>query len=185
MGTGAGFVSLVLSLFLIVAAFVLIVLVRTRWSEKPIVVIETSSVKKVQQMQGCAGARGCGHLGLAAAGALMLFVACPMSIVAVAAPYWTGSQDVHGTTLTSSATLWTVSITTEGQGTTVEQDADMCGDDMQKSEDDDSCGKIEAVRFFTIFTLLLALAAAAVLLVAFSPTCREKPDLRSKLCLAG
>merc|ERR1712113_1315057 len=93
--------------------------------------------------------------------------------------------DMHGMTVTSSATLWTISMTTEGQGTSVEQDVDMCGDNMQKSEDDDSCGKIEAVRFFTICTLLLALAAAAVLLVAFSPTCREKPDLRSKLCLAG
>merc|ERR1712048_645233 len=126
---------------------------------------------------------GCGHLGIVAAGALMVFVACPTSIVSIASPYWTGSEVAKGATISSSASLWTVSIITEGNGASSEQDMDMCGDAMQNIDVD--CGKIDAVRFFTVTPLLLALVSAVVLLVAFSPATKEKPELRSKLCFAG
>merc|ERR1712048_893002 len=126
---------------------------------------------------------GCGHLGIVAAGALMVFVACPTSIVSIASPYWTGSEVANGATISSSASLWTVSIITEGNGASSEQDMDMCGDATQNNDVD--CGKIDAVRFFTVTTLHLALASSVVLLVAFSPATKEKIELRSKLCFAG
>merc|ERR1712080_751647 len=105
------------------------------------------------------------------------------SIVAVAAPYWSMSHETHGMTMTSSVSLWTVSSTAEGNGRSADTDIDMCGDDMQDSEVD--CGKISAVRFFTITALLMALASAVALLVAFSPAFRAKAEGRFKLSIVG
>merc|ERR1712048_685007 len=137
--------------------------------------------QKIQQLQGRVDRMGCGHLGIAAAGALMLFVACPMSVVAVASPYWTGSEETLGATISSSASLWTVSTIAEGNGATSERDTDMCGDAAQNNDVNSlnaDCGKIDAARFFTVTTLLLALTSAVVLLVSFSPATKEKLELR-------
>jgi hypothetical protein len=58
----------------------------------------------------------------------------------------------------------------------------MCGDEVQGF---DECGKIHAVRFFTISALLLSLASAAALLIGYSPVLKAKPALRWNVLLVG
>jgi hypothetical protein len=116
-----------------------------------------------------------------AASVLMFFVACPLSIVAVATPYWTGSLNVHGATLNSAASLWTLSTSAEGSDT--EQTADICDGQMQNSGIE--CGKIHAVRFFVITDLLLAFTSGSVLLFGFSPALKSKQERRPTFCVIG
>lgn len=137
---------------------------------------------RTQQLQSAADAKGCGHLGMGVAGALMLFVFCPMSIVAVAAPYWTSSMEMQGQSMSVSASLWKVSMSTEINGVSADQDSDMCGDQQTGNEE---CGKIHAVRFFTISALLLSLASGVILAVGFSPALKPSAALRRKMSLAG
>jgi hypothetical protein len=139
--------------------------------------------ERFQQAQALASARNAGHVGVAIAGAIMVFVACPMSIVAIAAPYWTGSTTSPSMTVSSAASLWSISASVEGGSISADQSAGMCGDEMEGSNID--CGKIHSVRFFQITGLLLALASAAVLLVAFSPLFSAKRELRPKMYIAG
>jgi len=97
-------------------------------------------------------------MGVAAG--LMLFVFCPMSIVAVAANYWTLSTEVSGATMSAKASLWEISLSTEVQGASSESSMTMCSDEMSAFDD---CGKIDAIRFFLITALLLSLASASSL----------------------
>jgi hypothetical protein len=112
---------------------------------------------------------------------LMFFVACLLNIVAVAAPYWTGSLNVHGAIVNSAASLWASSTSVEGSDT--EHTVDMCGDQMQNSNFD--CGKIHAMRFFVITALLLAFASGSALLFAFSPALKSKQERRPTFCVIG
>jgi len=134
------------------------------------------------QLQSTLDAKGYGHLGLGIAAALMLFVFCPMSIVAVAAPYWTASMEMRGHSMSVSASLWKASVSTEINGVSADQDTDICGD---QSNGDDECGKIHAVRFFTIMALLLSLASGVILTVGFLPALKPSAALRRKLSLVG
>jgi len=133
--------------------------------------------EKVQRLQACASlkiqekqteldAKGCGHLATAVAGALMLFVFCPMSIVAVAAPYWTMSSELQGRSVRAKASLWDVTMTTDISGKSSQSVIGMCSDQMQAFAD---CGKVHTVRFFVITSLLVALASAIALIVGFCP----------------
>lgn len=135
---------------------------------------------KIQEYQKACDAKGCGHLGLGVAGGLMLFVFCPMSIVAVAAPYWTFSSDVNGATFSAKASLWELSVSTEIGGSSTESEVGMCSDEMP---DFDDCGKIDAVRFFVITALLLSLASAITFMFGFSP--KPTAALRRKMSIAG
>lgn len=137
---------------------------------------------RVQQIQSTLKSKGYGHLGMGVAGALMLFAFCPMSIVAVSAPYWTSSVEMQGRSMSSQASLWKVSVSTEIKGKSVDQDVDLCGDEMAGFND---CGKIEALRFLTIVALLLSLASGVVLVAEFSRVMNPSADLRRKLSLAG
>jgi len=141
---------------------------------------QNTATEKIQECQKACAAKGCGHLGLGIAGGLMLFVFCPMSIVAVAATYWTYSLDANGATVSAKASLWKISVSTEIRGSSSESDAGMCSDEMA---DFDDCGKIDAVRFFVITALLLSLASALTLLFGFSP--KPTAALRRKMSTAG
>lgn len=136
---------------------------------------------RLQQAQEFATQRNAGHLAIASAGAVMALVACPMSSVAVAYPYWTGSTSLHGIDVRSKASLWTISSSMEAGPHSSEPSADICGEHMKGSKID--CGKIHAVRFFQITASLMALTSAAVLLLAFSPAVRQ--EIRPKLCTFG
>jgi len=144
--------------------------------------------ERFQRAQDLAVERNAGHVGIAIAGVIMAFVACPMSIVAIAAPYWGGSTTLYSVNVKSTASLWSASTSMEGGPSSAEQSVDMCGDEMEGSNIE--CGKIHAVRFFEITALLMAIASAAVLLVAFSPIVKAKREQRPKLyfvgvCIAG
>jgi len=121
--------------------------------------------QRVQKFQTTLDGKGYGHLGLGVAGALMLIVFCPMSIVAVAAPYWTQSQETQGRKVRSKASLWQVSTSVEMNGAYAFQDQAMCGDDMSGFDD---CGKIHAVRCFAVTALLLSLASGIILALGFA-----------------
>jgi hypothetical protein len=137
---------------------------------------------RVQQFQKALNSKGCGHLGMGVAGALMLLVFCPMSIVAVAAPYWTSSSEMLGNKVNFQASLWKASTSTEIMGKSVDQDVDMCGEEMKDFED---CGKIHAVRFFRITALLLSLVSGVILTVGFLHVLKPSAGLRRKLPIVG
>merc|ERR1712072_1321299 len=113
---------------------------------------------------------------------IMLFVACPMSIIAVASPYWTFSSEVQGSSVSTKASLWEVSVSTEIRGTSSESQVGMCAAEMQGF---DECGKIGAIRFFVITALLLSFASAITLIVGFLPFLKPTAALRRKLSIAG
>lgn len=142
--------------------------------------------QRVQNYQNTLNSKGYGHLGMGVAAALMLWVCCPMSFVSVAAPYWQVSQEMGSASISSQASLWKVSTSTEFNGNKKETSVDMCGEEMSNSEE---CGKIHAVRFFTIASLLLSLASGVTLAVGFLPKFRPvgtiSADLRRKLSLCG
>jgi hypothetical protein len=106
----------------------------------------------------------------------MLFVFCPMSIVAVVAPYWTSSAEMQGRSMSVAASLWKFSVSDD------HQDVDICGHDVNDFEE---CDKIHALRLFTITALLLSLASGMTLVVGFSQALKPSADLRRKLSLVG
>mmetsp|Transcript_22719 Transcript_22719/g.41414 ORF Transcript_22719/g.41414 Transcript_22719/m.41414 type:complete len:292 (+) Transcript_22719:81-956(+) len=140
------------------------------------------AVESTQQLQKTLEAKDYGHLSTGVAAGLMLVVFCPMSIIAVADAYWTYSVDVHGATVSTAVSLWTVSSSTEIGGKGTDSEMDMCGETMQSFDD---CGKIHALRFFTITALFLSLASASMLLTAFLPCLKDKALLREKIRLVG
>lgn len=144
--------------------------------------------ERFQKAQNFAVERDAGHVGIAIAGAIMAFLACPMSIVAISAPYWSGSATVHSITISYTASLWSVSTSVEAAPSSAEQSVGMCSDEMKGSSMD--CGKIHAVRFFQVAAMLTAMASATVLLIAFSPIVKTKREQRPMLyfvavCVAG
>jgi hypothetical protein len=139
--------------------------------------------KRIQSWQNSADEREAGRIEAFAAGALMAFVTCPMSIVAIAAPYWSGSQEANGMTMSFTLSLWTAATSIESAQGNADQTARMCGTEMQNSDID--CGSIHAIRFFQITGMLLALASAVVLLMAFSPLLKTRRELRPQLYLIG
>lgn len=139
-------------------------------------------MQRTQHLQNTLEAKHYGHLSIGCAAALMLVVFCPMSMIAVGGAYWTHSIDAHGTTVSTSVSLWTVSTLMETRGESKHSEMDMCGENLQ---DFDDCGKIHALRFFTITTLLSSLASSSMLIAAFSPFLKDKPWLREKILLAG
>jgi hypothetical protein len=139
--------------------------------------------KRMQAWQDSADEREAGRIEALAAGALMAFVTCPMSIVAIAATYWSGSQEANGVTISFTMSLWSAATSIEGGQGDAEQTVDMCGKEMENSDID--CGSIHAVRFFQITGMLLALASAVVLLMAFSPLLKARRELRPRLYLVG
>jgi len=145
-----------------------------RYSTRANMGVIATVIKKVERPQCVLDGSGCGHWGLGVAGALMFLVFCPMSIVAVAAPYWTASEGSSSV----SASLWTVSITVGS----VDADMDKCGDEMRGFNES---GKVHAIRSFTITALLLSLASATALLIAFLPVRKSTPALGSNTILAG
>lgn len=140
---------------------------------------------RFQKWQDSASARNAGHLGIAIAGALMLFVACPMNAVAVAAPYWTGSQAAQGATISYKTSLWTASTVFESGSSVQDQQVDLCGDEKPNQSINNGCSRIRAVRIFQCSALLLALASAFILLVAFSPALKANRALRPKFYIIG
>jgi len=140
------------------------------------------ATEKIQACQKDLDAKGYGHLGYGAAGILMFFVFCPMSIVTVAATYWTYSSEAQGVTASAKASLWEISASTEIRGVSSESEVKMCGDEMQGFDD---CGKIDAVRFFVITALLLSLASALAFVIGFSPKLKPTAALRRKMAIAG
>merc|ERR1740121_2042528 len=64
----------------------------------------------------------------------------------------------------------------------VDVDVDMCGDEKHGF---DECGKVHAVRFFTITALLLSLSSAVLFLFGYLPVLTAKPALRSIAVKAG
>jgi len=115
----------------------------------------------------------------------MFFVGCPMSIIAVASPYWTASSEVRDNSVSAKASLWEVSVSTEIRGASSEAEIGMCDGEMQGF---DECGKIDAIRFFVITALLLSLASAITLIVGFLPFLKPtaaQSALRRKLSIAG
>jgi len=138
------------------------------------------AAEKIQERQIALDGKGYGRLSIGTAGFVMLFVFCPMSIVAVACPYWTLSSEVQGHSMTAKASLWDVSTSAEIGGVSSEAEVGMCGDEMQGFDD---CGKIDAIRFFVITALLLSLASAVCLIAVFL---RLKPTaIQRKVTLAG
>jgi hypothetical protein len=139
---------------------------------------------KIQKLQCVATEKGYGRLSTGTAGVVMLFVFCPMSIVAVACPYWKLSFEVQGNSMTSKASLWDISSSTEIRGKSVDAELKMCGDEMKGF---DECGKIDAIRFFVITALLLSLASAVCFLLVFLPFLRVKctDAMREKLTVVG
>lgn len=135
------------------------------------------------RIQGLAHAKDAGHVGIAVAGAIMLFVACPMDVVIVAAPHWKSSRSIGGHSASIEASLWSVSSTVEVGSSTSDTSKNMCGDDMENSEL--SCGHIHAVRFFLVTALFLSLGAAASLLLAFVPVSNAMRERRPTLQIAG
>merc|ERR1712054_13700 len=105
-----------------------------------------------------------------------------MSIVAVAAEYWTLSTEAQGATVSAKASLWEISLSTELQGASSEASMTMCSDEMPAFDD---CGKIDAIRFFLITALLLSLAAGCCFALAFSPKLKPSAGLRRKMSIAG
>jgi len=144
--------------------------------------LQTVVTEKVHAWQKALTAKGYAHLGLGVAAGLMFFAFCPMSIVAVASPYWTQSSEVPGATISAKASLWKISLSTEVQGSSSESELDMCSDEMQAFDD---CGKIDAMRFFLITALLLSLASGCCFAVAFSPKLNPTAGLRGKMSIAG
>lgn len=140
---------------------------------------------RFQKWQDLASARNAGHLGIAIAGALMFFVACPMNVVAVAAPYWTGSQGAQGATISYKTSLWTASTVFESGSTVSDQQVDLCGDEEPNQSMNISCSRIRAVRIFQCSSLLLALVSAFILLVAFSPALKANRELQPKFYIIG
>lgn len=138
-------------------------------------------MQRVQQIQQLLDGKGCGHLLLGIAGVLMFLAFCPLGIIAIASPYWTMSSDSMGGSMTSSASLWTVSATVEVRGQSVDSDVDMCSDEQQGFDD---CGLIHGIRFLTITTLLLSCASAAMLLAVFSPLLNSNMHKR-RISIAG
>merc|ERR1712039_350967 len=63
-----------------------------------------------------------------------------------------------------TATLWSVSTSAEMNSVSNDKTVDMCGDEMQGFEE---CGKIQAIRFFTVTALPLSLAAGLLLCIGF------------------
>jgi len=86
-----------------------------------------------------------------------------------------------GGSMTSSASLWTVSATAEVHGQSVDSDVDMCSDEQQGFDD---CGLIHGIRFLTITTLLLSCASASMLLAVFSPLLNSNMHKR-RISIAG
>jgi len=138
--------------------------------------------EKIQEWQMALDAKGYAHLGLGVAAGVMFLVFCPMSIVAVATPYWTYSSEASGATVSAKASLWEISLSTEIQGSSSEAEMKMCSDEMQAFDD---CGKIDAVRFFLITALLLSLASACCFAIAFSPKLKPTVTFRRKMTITG
>lgn len=141
----------------------------------------------VEQFQTSLDEKDYGHLGMGAAGALMLFVFCPMSIVAVAAPYWKSSTEMQGpmniaASVSTSVSLWQASTSTEMNGVSADTDVGMCSDEMSGFDD---CGKIHAIRFFTISAVLLSLASGLTLTLGFSNRLKPSAALRRKMSVLG
>lgn len=134
--------------------------------------------QQVQEFQTTLDGKGYGHLGLGVAGALMLFVFCPMSIVAVAASYWTQSQEMHGYEMSIKVSLWKVSTSVNGAS----QSQDVCGDDMSGFDD---CGKIYALRCFTVTALLLSLASGVILTWGFTRFSKLDASMSRKMQMIG
>merc|ERR1719271_1737695 len=108
-----------------------------------------------------------------------------MSIIAVASPYWTFSSEVQGHSVSTKASLWEVSVSTEIRGASSESQIGMWAGEMQGF---DECGKIGAVRFFVITALLSSFASAITLIVGFLPFLKPtaaQAALRRKLSIAG
>merc|ERR1712039_184898 len=76
-----------------------------------------------------------------------------------------------------------MSVSTEINRASADQDTDLCGD--QEMYNFDECGKIHAVRFFTIVALLLSFAAGVTLAVGFSPVLKPSAALRRKVSLVA
>merc|ERR1712087_83633 len=58
----------------------------------------------------------------------------------------------------------------------------MCGDEMQGFEE---CGKIQAIRFFTVTALLLSLAAALILCICFFNPPKLSAVMRRRMFIIG
>lgn len=143
--------------------------------------LQRSVTGKLQQWQNSLDAKNYGSLCTGAAGALMCIVFCPMSIVAIATPYWTYSEEAQGKEVSSKASLWKVFVSVELQGMSSESEISMCSDEMSSFDD---CGKIDAIRFFLISALLLSMASAILLILSFSPVLSTE-SLRRKMSLGG
>lgn len=124
-------------------------------------------------------AKGYGELGVGIAGALMMVVFCPLSIVTVAAPYWTRSM-VDDRTLVSksSASLWRVTTITGIQESA--RESEMCGEETHFVAE---CDKIQILRWLTVVALLLSLASGLVLSVSFSHALKQ--DRRRMTAFGG
>jgi len=140
------------------------------------------AAEKIQERQIALDSKGYGRLSIGTAGVVMLFVFCPMSIVAVACPYWTLSAEVQGHSMTAKASLWDVSTSAEIGGVSSDSEVGMCGDEMQGFDD---CGKIDAIRFFVITALLSSLASAVCLMAVFLPFLKPTDAMRRKATIAG
>jgi len=104
----------------------------------------------------------------------------------VAAPYWHHSIEVRGIPISSSVSLWKVSVTAEVQDVSADSSMDMCGDAPMTGFED--CDKIHALRFFAITSLLLSLASGLALAMGFSPISkpgRPLADMRRNLSICG
>merc|ERR1712039_387168 len=81
-----------------------------------------------------------------------------------------------------TATLWSVSTSAEMNSVSNDKTVDMCGDEMQGFEE---CGKIQAIRFFTVTALLLSLAAALILCICFFAPPRLSAVMRRRMFIIG
>jgi len=140
--------------------------------------LRSSVAMKLQDLQSTADAKGCSSLNLLFAATVMGLVFCPMSIVAIACPYWNTSSD----SISSSVSLWEVSMTVDVAGSSSETRMDLCGDEMQSFDD---CGKIDALRFFTITSMLMSCTSCASIVVAFLPLLKSKASLRRNVSWCG
>merc|ERR1712039_678681 len=81
-----------------------------------------------------------------------------------------------------TATLWSVSTSAEMNSVSNDKTVDMCGDEMQGFEE---CGKIQAIRFFTVTALLLSLAAGLILCICFFAPPKLSAVMRRRMFLIG
>lgn len=158
---------------------------------KSVIILPRSGQVDVERLQTGSLAKDFGPLSWGVVGALMLVIFCPISIVALFAPYWKMQSQVA----TFQVSLWRVTTSTKmktastdiARAIAIHFDGRL-RDDCHATSLLDDCGKMHAAFFCATIAMLLSLVSGIVLVTAFSPVFKQgelrKGCFKLGLCVA-